>query len=570
VRVVVESFDGPTNNRITRTVQMDFRIDKKVRFAILSKSRVMIGRNVLIDGQIGSRFEETWLDNGHPVQMVSDFRGLHADLDNLLDALVGSLDASDLDGDNRLHISNPAEVADITDPDSWDTNDDGYIDDYDMFLSVMDSNKDGNVTTTELESVSSDPVAATQLLKLIDTFGDPSRAGYNDGIINNDDEYAKIHGQIMITASLADWESGAAGGTYQDHFQGTIVPDHGDAPLKFQADDANVHEFGPMDFDTAALKADATGDFAAQAAAEAAKHDPDDPDSPQPLGDSVREEVPFGSAHPYDYYDRPVYKNMTFTDVKIPKGTNALFVNCKFIGVTFIETESNNTDPNFNYAGMTEADGTAKFPKLSVDVAGAEVTDTKTVSNNVRFDDCTFEGCIVTDPSPNYTHVRNKIAFTGTTEFDIEGSSNLSETEKRLYTRSTILAPHYSLEMGTFVSPHDAKETVNLTGTIVAGVLDMRGQVNVRGSIITTFAPQSPKYPGDPDAGPVIGETAPNFNTTLGYFPSAQGDLEAELPGTGMGIIKVQYDPTIPLPNGILGPIEIEPMRSTYFEGRGN
>ena len=59
-------------------------------------------------------------------------------------------------------------------------------------------------------------------------------------------------------------------------------------------------------------------------------NNPGDPNSPQPLGTVVREAVPYNSAHPYDYYDRPVYKNMTFTNVKIPKGANALFQNCKF------------------------------------------------------------------------------------------------------------------------------------------------------------------------------------------------------------------------------------------------
>ena len=48
VRVRVISSDGAGGNEITRSIQMDFHIDKKIRFAILSRSRVMIGQNVLM------------------------------------------------------------------------------------------------------------------------------------------------------------------------------------------------------------------------------------------------------------------------------------------------------------------------------------------------------------------------------------------------------------------------------------------------------------------------------------------------------------------------------------------
>ena len=77
VRVRVVATDGP----VSRSIQVDFRIDKKIRFALLTKSRVMIGRNVMIEGPVGSRFLETDLANGHPIQMVSDFSGLASELD---------------------------------------------------------------------------------------------------------------------------------------------------------------------------------------------------------------------------------------------------------------------------------------------------------------------------------------------------------------------------------------------------------------------------------------------------------------------------------------------------------
>ncbi len=563
LRVRVESSDGPVGQEVARGIEMDFKMDKKIRFAILSKSRVMIGRNVMIKGPIGSRFTDTHLANGHPVQMVSDFRGLDSQLDTSIDQLVGTLVNNDMDGDNRINIADPAETSGLSDPDALDVNDDGYIDDYDMFLNHFDTNGDLSLSATELDT--SNDIVAAQLLNLIDTFGDPSRYGYGDGVIDNQDAYTKIRGDVKVTAALNGWQIGAADpsgngtGDYKDFFQGAIIPGHGEYPLTFEADDADVHQFEPTDFDVSTFRNMTAADsFDTQVNAELALYDPNNPSTPQPVG-ATTEEVPYGSAHPYDFYDRPVYENMTFTDVRVLKGTNALFKNCKFIGVTFVETTTDNVDPNYNQAGTQEADGSLKFPGTVAMVGGSPVADTKTISNNVRFDGCTFEGAIVSDAPNGFTHVRNKIALTGQTQFVIDASTALTDPQKEMFKRSTLLAPHYSVEMGTFVNPSDPNETVDLSGTIVAGVLDIRGQVTITGTILTTFEPSV-------SVAPVVGDTSPQFNTTLGYFPSADGDLEAEMPAVGMGMIKIRYDESLGMPDGILGPIEILPNSMTYTE----
>lgn len=562
IRVKVVAADGPPGHQVQRAIQMELRLKKVIPFAILSKSRVMIGRNVMINGPVGSRFMEVNLPNGHPVQMVSDFRGVDSTLDANLDLFVQTLATNDVNGDNRIDLQDSSEVSGIGNAATYDRNGDHYIDDYDFFLARFDSNGDGAVSVTELGADTD--VSRAQLIELIDTSGDPSRPGYNDGVVNQLDRYAKIRGEVYVGASLSDWVNGAANGSYQPFFEGGIVPKHNEEPLTFDATNVFQTSFGPSDFDVSSFRAitEAGGSFADQVADNAANYDPNNPDSPKPPGATIFEAVPYGAAHPYDFYDRPVYENMTFTNVKIPKGTNALFKNCKFVGCTFVESETNNflADPDDNtrnvygYAGMQEADGTKKYPDLD-----AAVGDPKTTSNNLRFDSCTFEGAIITDPPQHYTNTRNKISFTGKTAWNIETSSNLTADQKELYRRSVILAPHYSIELGTFVAPSDSNQTVNLSGTIVAGVLDMRGQVEVRGTILTTFEPVS-------NTGPVVGNTSPQFNTTLGYFPSAQGDLEAELPANGIGVIHLTYDENIPLPDGILGPISLIPQVMSYYE----
>ena len=563
IRVRVEAHDGPEARQITRAIEMDFHMDKKIRFAILSKNRIMIGRHVLIEGPVGSRFSHTHLAHGHPVQMVSDFVGLTDHLDDDLQLLRGSLIELDQDGDNRLALDNPAETAGLDAPANYDTSGDGHIDEYDMFLDHYDTNGDHAVSAAELDVDRN--IATAQLLRLIDTFGDPERDGFNDGQIDAYDRYAKVRGQVLISADLNGWQNGAAdpagdgSGAYQDFFQGPIKPHHNQAPLTFQATDSTVHQFEATDFDVSSFKErTAPGSFTVQVNQQLEMHHPDNPATPQFPGTTV-EAVPFGAAHPYDFYERPVYENMTFRDVRIPKGTNALFRNCRFIGVTFVDTTTDNEDPNYNLAGTQEVDGSLKHPDKTSQVSGVDVADTKTVANNLRFDSCRFDGAVVTEVPLLFAHARNKIAFTGQTRFVIDESDQLSDEERQLFKRSTILAPHYSIEMGTFLSPDDPNETVELSGTIVAGVLDVRGQVQINGTILTTFEPVI----GEP---PVLGESTPQFNTTLGYFDSASGDLEAELPSGSMGRVQIRYDPTLPLPDGILGPIEIAPVFATYRE----
>lgn len=562
VRLRVSCADGPAGRQITRSVQVDLRIEKKIKYAILSKSRLMIGRNVMIQGPVGSKFTETNLDNGHPVQIQSDFFGLDSQLDAELTAFYNTLKTNNASGENRLNLSNAAHVAGITNPAQYDTDSDGYIDEYDFFLAHYDASSKGYINATDMNT--STNVRNAQLFALIDTFGDPTRTGYNDGKIDENDRYAKIRGEVLLTAQAQAWASGAAGGDYLQHVQGLIAPDNGSSALEFQSAALDNYSLDPSDFDVSAYRTRATGDLAAQASQQVANSQ-GGANAPAMDLSGAREAVPYGAAHPYDMYDRPVYRNMTFNNVKIPKGTNALFINCRFIGCTFVETTTQNTDTNYNYVGMIEpASGAAIHYDKAAVVNGQSVTNTKALANNIRFDDCKFEGGVVTDVPTNFTQARNKLTFTGKTEFDPSAAS-LTDAEKALFQRSTLIAPQYSIEMGTFNNPNDADETVKLTGTIVAGIIDMRGQVTVDGSLLTTYEPKT----GDL---PVLLDEAANYNTTLGYFNTASGDLEAEMPDAakGLGKIQIRYNGSRPLPDGILGPIRLTPSLATYTEGGAN
>jgi hypothetical protein len=123
------------------------------------------------------------------------------------------------------------------------------------------------------------------------------------------------------------------------------------------------------------------------------------------------------------------------------------------------------------------------------------------------------------------------------------------------------MAPQYSIDLGTFTNPGASDELVTLEGTIVAGVLDVRGKAEINGAIVTTYQPQ---------AGQGVlaeGGSPANFNTTIGYFESSAGDSEAELPDLGYGKIIIRFDPNRPLPDGIVGPISLRAEMDTWTEG---
>ncbi|MEO0604439.1 MAG: hypothetical protein AAF211_23600, partial [Myxococcota bacterium] len=614
----LELEDGVGGRAVPRTISVDFKLDKRIRYAIMSQSRVMIGRNVMIEGPIGSGYDEIngndatitaedWVTNGHPVVMLSDFSGIDPDLDDKLDLLtdwlIGGTDSGgepfgDLNGDNRIDVNVPAETGTLDDPDTpvneaaaLDANGDGYIDDYDLFLDQFGtfnaSTGELQISTAELEAGGVAALDAQQLVELIDTFkpdrnGDgvvdsiDTNLGYNDGIIDGNDRYAKIRGEVHISAKLAAWQNGAEGNAYQNHYSGAVKPGFNETATTFESAENARFDVSADNFDTAYFDAITQEEGVTPEAnsflleAQAANQPEPDPDSgldPRIDGETV-EEVPFGSPYPYDFYNRTTYVDMTFNNLRIPRGSNALFVNCTFDGVTYIETNEALAEQfDFNYAGMNEVDGSEKHPDKYVlidpdgdpDDEANRIYDTKTEGNNVRFHNCQFTGPVVTGVPSGFSQVRNKLTFTGNTTFDVMASPTLSDDEKQLYRRATLMAPNYSVEMGTFVAPYETTEKVELKGAVVAGLIDMRGKVAVDGSIITTFKPSE-------GVGPVLGDSAPQFNTTLGYFSAADGDLEAELPENGLGLIQVTYDPTIPMPDGIIGPIELRPVWATYRE----
>lgn len=203
---------------------------------------------------------------------------------------------------------------------------------------------------------------------------------------------------------------------------------------------------------------------------------------------------------------RHVYENQTFTNMTLPKGRNALFKNCTFEGVLYIEADSN-------------ASSTSKC-------------------NNVRFDDCDFNGAIVTSvPKNNFIQWRqNCLYFTGGATFD-----------NQYMEESTILAPNFNVNLGN-TNSLESESSSTITGAIVGGIVDIRGNANVEGTIISMYDTYAHSN---------------GYVTNIGFAEDGGG--EGGDPGD-VGTITITPPENKMLPGGIISDIIIVTDQGSYRE----
>jgi len=202
--------------------------------------------------------------------------------------------------------------------------------------------------------------------------------------------------------------------------------------------------------------------------------------------------------------NRHVYENQTFTNARLPDNRNALFKNCTFEGILYIDCYKN----------------------------------TSSYYNNVRFDNCQFNGVIVTDVPQQFKWQHNCLYFTG--EADFNNTSDIQE--------ATVLAPHFNVNLGN-TNPQQSDNNV-ITGAIVGGIVDVRGNAQIYGTIISMC-----------DTTQWSSGYVTNIGATLD-----DGGSETTDPGD-VGYIEITPDEEQMLPSGITTPIIIKPIFSTYTEG---
>jgi len=201
---------------------------------------------------------------------------------------------------------------------------------------------------------------------------------------------------------------------------------------------------------------------------------------------------------------RHVYENQTFTNERLPKNRNALFKNCTFEDVFFIECNTSGT----------------KYV------------------NNVRFENCVFKGAIVTDVPDDFKWTHNVLYFTGTAIFN---NTYMEE--------ATILAPNFNVNIGNTKELEYESESI-LTGLVVGGIVDVRGNANIDGTILSMY-----------DPGP-LGNVAAQYGTNVGF---SDENIEAGIP-EDVGTIHINPDPTALLPIGVSSDIILVPDQQSYCE----
>ncbi|MBE0536433.1 MAG: hypothetical protein IH624_12260 [Phycisphaerae bacterium] len=212
-------------------------------------------------------------------------------------------------------------------------------------------------------------------------------------------------------------------------------------------------------------------------------------------------------------YSRRVYENKTLSDVRVPQGQHALFRNCTFEGVLFVETRSNYTN-NASY------------------------------TNNIRFENCTFNGVIVTDVPASTNDAswwrRNALTFTGQSTFN--NTSSIQE--------ATVLAPNFNVNIGSTAQVGKTSNNI-IKGVVIGGIVDVYGDAEIRGTIISMY---------DTSA------FASGYVTNIG--DSEDGGSESF--GNIVGQVTITPDPELRLPSGITAPIVIQAVKSTYNETPGS
>ena len=540
---------------VMRSVTMNMTIEKKLKYAIYSNVAIQIGKNAVVEGDVVSTL--TSFSKGPPVWTLSDFRALsnQTNLDNDLVNFRAYEKGKTPAFDNRLDVRTTAAANDAAAHGYYDRNGDGFIDDWDLLLNRLDVSRDKAVSTGEFTDPLTGKLYDTELFTLIDTLcpplttGGPTRSGYNDGILDARDAYAKVKGSVKVGVSQAAWDAWAkdtssGGGSsygvgFGEQFQGPVIStDPTVPPVEFAIDQTDVPVLVPSAFDTSGYAAQAGTNAGATSGSVASGYLKNATlTAAMANGGTATEGTPYGSASIQATYKRPVFQNVTFENIKIPKGLNAKFANCTFKGCTYVDLETNittsggatTTDPS---AGMTWSQKMVSGSFSSTTVLTATNSYGFQKGNNLHFDNCTFNGPVAAANPTAYTHFANSWEFTGATKFD-----------NQIDPTATVFCPNTNIEMGSFSDPNSAPST--LVGVVVAGNIDIRGRSVVDGSIIVT------------------GNGA--TNTTLAYFGSSDSSEDPNaMPEGGYGRLYMRYNPSRAMPNGISIPISLTPNPTTY------
>ena len=154
-------------------------------------------------------------------------------------------------------------------------------------------------------------------------------------------------------------------------------------------------------------------------------------------------------------------------------------------------------------------------------------------TNNIRFENCTFNAPVVTSKPNDFNWKKDALYFTGHTVFT-----------HPLVEETTVMAPNFNIKLGNTTT---ADTIEGVTGLIVGGVVDVRGNVNIDGSLLSMYDPS--------DVTDLL------HVTNVGFANDWEGDVP-----TISGTIRITPSPSRLLPMGVASKIILTRNGDQYLE----
>ena len=249
---------------------------------------------------------------------------------------------------------------------------------------------------------------------------------------------------------------------------------------------------------------------------------------------------------PREFFDRPVYRNRTFDNIIIPTGYNPVFENCTFNRITYVDCQtgiyrSSNLKEYNPELPPDQQDFSNTLPIKGYWKIGNYWHNANSwpddQSNNVMFTSCTFNGPVISGVPKDFFWTKNSLYFDGKTQF-------LND----YMPEASILAPNFNVNIGALSRDNSNSK---LTGLVVGGLVDVRGEAKIDGTILSMFYP-------DIDMG--VGRA--EIRTNIGFFD----DEEGSVPDDAVGTVHIKPNPDRMMPMGIVTRIVIKPQYGTLSE----
>jgi hypothetical protein len=136
-------------------------------------------------------------------------------------------------------------------------------------------------------------------------------------------------------------------------------------------------------------------------------------------------------------------------NIVVPKGTNPYFKNCTFTGITYIEVDEDTESP------------------------------TNSNQNGVVFEDCTFEGPVITGVPKQMRWDYNSMEYRGKTTFN-------NTAIQAALGGVTLMAPNYNVNIGGSEDTGGGGTGDSaVCGLVVGGVVDVYDKISVKGTVVS-------------------------------------------------------------------------------------